>query len=360
MKKYLISLVSEQTIPNILFIKTFPEADKYVFITSSRMIEKGKSECICTICGETAGKCMEIEVDENSYSDIWKKLIEFCNQVDIRDEFIVNLTGGTKIMSIAVFDFFKNLPGQAYYIPGGKNFIEQIYPLNDKLMDITHRIKVDEFFTAYGLKISRKETKTDPEDKLLKMYDVFIKRKLPNGLLLKLREYRDSNNLDIEVFELDGFDFLINTFEVDKDKVDKHFIRFVTGGWFEEYIFHFVSKALPHSSRARNIKLPGLDNEIDVAFTLNNKIFIIESKTSIRRDGYRFLINDALYKLDSLKSKFGLYPNSFIATLDKEFFVSDAFEKSYSKRANQMNIGFLKPADLAPDRIVESFQKTFQ
>ena len=45
-RKVLISIVSDQTIPNVLFIKDFKEMDEYVFLSTEKMEQQKKTEKI--------------------------------------------------------------------------------------------------------------------------------------------------------------------------------------------------------------------------------------------------------------------------------------------------------------------------
>ena len=73
-------------------------------------------------------------------------------------------------------------------------------------------------------------------------------------------------------------------------------------------------------------------NELDVVFTLGNKLFIIECKTGIARQKD---LNDIVYKATALKDGIlgKLGANSYIFSLKKE-------EPNFSKIARNMNIKY--------------------
>ena len=108
MKKILVNLISDQTIPNVEFIKDFgSKVDAYLFITSQSMENRGIRAWITDTCRIPKEKILEpVLVNEFSFKDIETKLNE---RVNDEDEYYLNLTGGTKIMVIAVFEFFKNI-----------------------------------------------------------------------------------------------------------------------------------------------------------------------------------------------------------------------------------------------------------
>ena len=60
------------------------------------------------------------EVVEDSIVDCHRKLDEWIQGKE-KAEFIVSLTGGTKIMSIAAYEFFKDYVNRMIYIPINRN-----------------------------------------------------------------------------------------------------------------------------------------------------------------------------------------------------------------------------------------------
>lgn len=116
MANIIISLVSDQTIQNVIFIKSQPPADRYVFITTAHMERSGqsRSEWIEKAAGISAERIVVIEDD---LLDIEQRLSEGL-QAGPEDQITVNLTGGTKIMSIGVYNYCQKLTyRKIYYIP---------------------------------------------------------------------------------------------------------------------------------------------------------------------------------------------------------------------------------------------------
>lgn len=89
--------------------------------------------------------------------------------------------------------------------------------------------------------------------------------------------------------------------------------RWCNGGWFEEY----VRMTLYRLQRARHIRdfassvsvrREGVLNELDALFTVRNRLFTIECKTSIMAESEAGRVGravSALYKLDSLHDRLG-------------------------------------------------------
>jgi len=74
MSKLLISIVSDQTIPNIIFIKEFSGFDSYYFITTKAMENKGKCDSIIKSSHLDENICKKIVVIEDDIEDVIKRL----------------------------------------------------------------------------------------------------------------------------------------------------------------------------------------------------------------------------------------------------------------------------------------------
>jgi len=122
MKKTLVSLVSEQTIPNVELIKEFgDETGKHLFISTKKM----QNQLKWIIKSTDIENYDTIEVDAFDVIDIENKLneIEFGNE-----DIIVNITGGTKLMSLVINEHFKKLGATIYYLTGHSKTYLKIFP----------------------------------------------------------------------------------------------------------------------------------------------------------------------------------------------------------------------------------------
>lgn len=107
-RKILISLVSDQTIPNILLIKDLSPQDCYFFLTTAVMEsdKKQKTDAIIKTAGVEQQCCWQKrEVLEDNFESIKQGIESF--QLRDDDEITVNITGGTKPMSLATYEYFK-------------------------------------------------------------------------------------------------------------------------------------------------------------------------------------------------------------------------------------------------------------
>jgi len=136
MRSLLVTLVSDQTIPNVLCVDYF-KPDAILFVTTEKMEEKhkiratlGSLELVFNERRYTAdSNAFILKVKEDSVSDVMQKLSIWINREGLKyDKFIVNITLGTKLMSIGAFEAFRRYAktDKFVYMPLGANSIELI------------------------------------------------------------------------------------------------------------------------------------------------------------------------------------------------------------------------------------------
>ena len=98
-------------------------------------------------------------------------------------------------------------------------------------------------------------------------------------------------------------------------------IDYLTGGWFEEYVYQLIQNNVAPDDIAIGVHIDGCteirhDNELDVCFIKNNQLFVIECKSGINSES---MFNDIVYKVSSLKEVLlGLDCKSYIFSLKKD------------------------------------------
>jgi len=366
MSRVIVSIISEQTIPNYIFIKEhFKIGDELLFITSDKM--KNKIECITSTLGYLNCQVSKVVFDSNE-EEKWRKMcIRIRNSVTNNKKYIVNLTGGTKYMSMAVQSVFESYDSNFYYIPFPKNKILHCKEeLESELLD--YRVSINEYMSLHKVNYKNKNRVIEKEytDKFFSYFTDnnfdYNDKQIINGL----RQYRDlekvsnsyrlSKKIDISTIELGvikknrTFPAILNLnsflkkidFPIKEDGVIREDeIQYLTGGWFEEYVYNAVIERVEPT----DIKL-GIDivqnentnkNDLDVVFTFGNKLFVIECKTGISKTiekGEEAMFKEIAYKAATIKGTLlGLPGNSFICSL------SEGNEK-FKKTAKNMGISF--------------------
>ena len=117
------------------------------------------------------------------------------------------------------------------------------------------------------------------------------------ALAALLREFEDAGSLAIED------NTLIFASEAERD--------FVKGGWLERHVFQTVdalSSELTLRDKASNLVVRDtndVQNELDVAFLVRNRLFVIECKTARMDRPEAPKANDALFKLAEICRRVG-------------------------------------------------------
>ncbi len=356
-KKVLVSLVSAQTIPNIEFINEFKnEIDSYLFISTEFMesSKMNRTNCILEGADIIKSEYQIIIVKEDSVSDIEFKLANINNS----DKYIVNLTGGTKMMSIATYNFFSKENAEIYYKPIRTN---QIISVKDDSVfkEINNRIGVIDYLKSYGIAINRKTDFADFTNQEItkKIFNVFLKGKINYKTIERLRTKYRSKKAKYTIYDIEQTEdeelrikelsiFLEKLGFENKTKEDavitKKEIVYLTGGWFEEFIYFYFKEQLSlnnydielgvHLKKSETV----LDNDLDVVFTYNNILYVIECKTAmaLNEKVSTSLFNETIYKASALRAKFGLTVKNMLITLSNMTHPNI----DYNERASAMNI----------------------
>jgi len=176
--KLLISLISDQTIPNVLCIDYF-KPDFLLMVSTERMAEKidfitNGLKVISKDYNFLAenGNMDVINVNQESLANVAGNIEKWFADYKIKqkekfDEIIANITGGTKIMSLGLFNAVasnNNLPVKIVYIPIGSN---KIVDLSEKCYDaeycepsfeITKRLSIVQYFESNGIQITHRDS----------------------------------------------------------------------------------------------------------------------------------------------------------------------------------------------------------
>lgn len=327
MKNVLISLVSEQTIPNLELIKEFGEMTNYHIIVHTPQTVKQKN-WIIKAAQLTPEFYKTIEIDAFDINVIEQTLKDF-NFPD--ENYYLNITGGTKVMILVFQEFFKNLGAKIYYVTGKNCEYLKVFPvIGERKLKLINRISLEEYLTVYGFDI-KKSSPMNSFEQSKSILSFFLTQKMENYLtvLNLIRSRRGKSLIYNENDELQEFINQIKFIPAEPGKLNKYETKYLSGEWFEEYIYYQIKEELNLPDEAIgtgfNLKKENTPNEIDVLFVYHNKLFIIECKTSIVEnrtlpDGKikKFkLLPEIIYKSDALRNNFGLFANTSIITLEE-------------------------------------------
>jgi len=358
-------LVSDQTIPNVVYLKNIKkEWDKVLFVSTKNMesSKKNKSKAIFSAIGEVSHDILV--VDENMLFDINKRLDEYFSKNSF-DKVFVNVTGGTKIMSLAAYTFFKDKPytENIVYLPIGSSSYKQIYPLgiNGKAVDIpiVYKMGVVEYLEAVGHKIKDVGYTLSEEKSRIFFEQFFEKRDIFEKLTGILRKYREDKSARRKIKNSEDFPLIVELLKKlglnadDFDFKKKRWVDYFSGGWFEEYVYSELKKLRDKGcidDVKLNIKLDRLmedekvGNELDVLFTKNNSLSIIECKSG---DLENSDLTNTFYKVAYLNKECGLSAASYLASLDKTVFdEKEELKKDIKAKSKVFQVAYVSLNDI--------------
>ncbi|GCD78014.1 hypothetical protein JCM31826_14960 [Thermaurantimonas aggregans] len=343
--RILISTISDQPMPNYLLIKELKDIDHYVFITTQKMEAKGKCETLATTAGITSERYTKVIVSEN---DLHQNLSKY-TEVDVlnREEatYLVNVTGGTKLMSIGMWYYFSNRKNtEFYYVPFSAKGYEKVYSNKSaEFIEFTYFMGAEEYLNLHGMNCECKtEIKSD--------------KWCNNVWQYLLKSEFNTQKLPLEFKNQDG-------------SINGN----LYGDWFEQYIYLSIKRKLNLEDKyiKLGIKLKEInpthtvesamnDNEIDVLVLYKNQPFVIECKTV--HDPIKIksttLLNQ-MYKVASLNKRFGLSARSILITLAKLETLSEETRNNLRLKASLMgNIELFGNTDLQRNKIIQLIKNT--
>jgi hypothetical protein len=339
--------VSDQTIPNITVAAEL-RPDFLLLVSTSAMEKKGKSLAILDTLKlrglDYSSRHQKIEVIENSIIDLQSKVAQWMGDLAGEYDFTVNLTGGTKLMSIASYDFFTDFGSEMIYVPIPRNEYLTPFPKRRSRdpIPLGVRLTVDECLTAYGFSISNAKqlekareiagSRSEATRFLFSRYqELRPLLKWMGDLMRPLKRTQLKKGYDFEgLFDVENEAQrqLLKSFSFRDDggrvtrKIDEAERDYLRGGWLEERLFLAAREVLPPTSDVQlNVQCQdpqGNKNEFDILFALDNILHLVECKSLGAAEGTEEqvggTINDFLYKLGALRQNFGLTPKAFLAT----------------------------------------------
>ncbi|WP_374088509.1 Card1-like endonuclease domain-containing protein [Methylomicrobium lacus] len=244
----------------------------------------------------------------------------------------LNATGGTKPMSIAAYEIFREFEKPIFYVHPEQDRIVWMYPPKQPGQALADRIKLPEFFQAYGATVTGQGDKLGVPPIYRTLTEDIIGHIGPYEKALATLNFRAARaerslaaDLNDDEMRNGALRQLIDRFEsagvlaLEKNRLtfpseDARF--FVNGGWLEQHVYGLclnLKKAAGIQDIGRSIEVERLHrnqpvkNEIDVALLKDNRLYLIECKTKVFNGNHAVHSEGAqtLYKLDTLKDLLG-------------------------------------------------------
>lgn len=378
--KLAVVLVSEQTIPNVVYLKNlrdFGEGfDRILLITTDSMEENGKSDVIVKAVGGDffEGKRYDkIKVNEKMLFDVNEKLMDYFKDREF-DKVFVNITGGNKIMSLATYRFFDGFDDdkvEMVYLPIGSVNYKRIKPLgkDGKALDVPLKVRmgVDEYFRSLGVEYEASEPlKPELSKYIFKLYLKDDRKMIEITRLL--RRFRENSRDLKKIKQTDEYEKIktllgemgINIDDGEYNLKKRRWVDFLSGGWFEEYVYSKIKEMCVDDVKLnvlikRDTKIRDVKNEFDVVFIKDNNLYVVECKTG-DMSGYE--TTNALYKVAQLNNDLGLAAKSYFVSLSKSL-LDDNTKKSLQARSRLLKVKFIFRDKIKSEGIKGAF-KEFQ
>jgi len=337
--KVLLCLLSDQPVPNLLSVHHF-QPDHLVLIETAKMkLQKTAARFLkaLQIGGLDYNKrnvplALEREDDLESITRCVKQAFGQFSSA----EWIVNLTGGTKPMSIATYEFFKGVGRRLIYINVARP--AEILPMDGRAVEnCAYRLSMEQFLAAYGFESAkRKETILRDELRARRLWPATLqvaRHGLDEGWLHlspDQRSFGRKKGLDLQPRELrsphhDMQQALKDALQLTESegslvgKPDKYDVQFLTGGWLEVFLWGLLDQHqqalniwdvhLGVAARKTGVKT---ENDIDVAFLHNHSLCTLECKSGLQEHDKDA---DVLYKVEAVIRQFeALRVRSYLAT----------------------------------------------
>lgn len=342
MSTTLVSILSENNIPTYLFIKQMEgRFDKHIFLVTDKVMEKKYDQYLATAIGGYGDGAHSIVMDANNYKACVNKLGDRVPTSSDADNYIVNLTGGTKPMSLAAFSHFSKFDGTRFYYM--TTDLKAIYDFEGekKFADVTFKIPLADYLGVYGLKIQSQEDECNRQKK--RSYEIFSQFKAVN-------------------FNKNNFPLIGNA--QGNANMDGDERSYLTGAWFEQFSYYKIRKALglDGTSIAQSAKVTHVNNddvqasqdnnEMDIIFVKDNVLYTVECKVGLgsTAKNAKNNIHDAQYKAAAIAKYLGFRVRSYIFWLqDMSMFTKDDIE-FFKKNTNLLGLsGIVTGAELSKD-----------
>ncbi len=324
----LVTIVSKQTIPNILFIKEKQQAvDKFVFINTAYTVEGKFSKRIEKVCRIKAVDVVNVQVAEEDTWAIRKAIADRLQEeeLSLQDKYLVNITGGTKLMMLGVQSFFneKTTNAEFYYIAFPNTTKYQKLHLNQspEWFDLSNRINLEDYLLAHGINIASKQ------EALFKSFEYTKELTLLDMENNKTRKKQDREHTED----------------------DKRYYQW--NGFFEEYMYAMFKTHLQLDDAQIGLSVKTLqpitdvtddaDHEIDIMFVYENHLYVVECKTGIREK----LFEEMVFRLYSIKERLG-FSSGYIALLQEFRDTQNQLPPLLAKKAKPSGIYVLEGKDI--------------
>lgn len=338
--RVLLCLLSDQHVPNLLSAHHY-KPDHLVLIETERMKRRAVAQRLLNalkLGGLDYGSKHHVEPlsAEDDLSAVRGALQTAYGRYP-SGEWVANVTGGTKPMSIATYEFFKALGGKIVYTNFSRpaRIIDLVDGTTD---DCSHRLGIHEFLAGYSFESRKADDKAAEAEERAEGWREsaeLLARYASDSDVLPLgdNERKKARDKGIEL-GADRFKFPCDQLRAiwiggsSTRVLSKHEAEFLTGGWLEVFVWNLLRQRAD-ALGVWDVRL-GMEvgrcgdrtgNDFDVSFMHDYGLSMVECKSGAQDHDRSTGI---LYKVEAVTRQFrALRVRSYLATtspnvLDKE------------------------------------------
>ena len=399
--KTLVCLLSGQPIPNIVSVHHL-RPDCLVLVETEQAKKGNLLENLLQSLKERdldftdSSKHESVFVEnQNSFPDICETLRKIAKKHQ-DDDVYVNLTGGTKPMSMAALESFRTTKKTTFiYIAENEDQVVKEFLTYSVIPPAIgkHQFTVKEFALAYGFEFQKSIVKIQEAEKIAtsRWETARVIAKHVNvsegisfgdhdnyGVITLLRKAKPFHDLQPGQVSIHSEDIRHALTEFDPNirfeghvmlgRVESSLGEFLTGGWLEEFIWGLLTKKAEqlgfHDIRlgvVLSLRNKSMNNDLDVAFMDGTHFTTIECKSGLQN---HTTPQEILYKLSQVSSQQGaLHAQSLLVATSEQFFNKGGLKEGLKDRAAHYRIKLILRDEITelannPDD-VDFIKKTF-
>lgn len=323
-----ICLVSAQAAANLLpALDPVLKPEKAILIVSSKM--QTQADDLNKVMQEAGVKAERyLLTNEHDYAGTETELLELASRLG-QDDVALNITGGTKLMSLAAQSVAAVAGWQMFYVDADTDQVSWLHKDAPPATPLTQHLRLRHYLLGYGYSLPLAPEKLQLTAAQQTLTNTLVNQigslETPLSQLNWLsQQAEEKRRLQIEMDERQrdsrSLDTLLRNFEeagalkVEGNKIvfaSEAQRDFVKGGWLEAHVFRVLcdlTGELDIRDRAINLEVinrADVKNELDIAFMARNRLFIIECKTARMDKPEAPKANDTLFKLAETSKRIG-------------------------------------------------------
>lgn len=323
-----IALVSEQSAPNLLAAldPSIPVSEVLMLVTEKMRKRADAIKSVLKQSGRGIDVRSVVLDDERDINRIQNTLYALIDELAGKTV-QVNLTGGTKLMALAVNSCATVADWEQFYVDIDTDQIIWLHPKRPPQL-LSQQLRLKHYLQGYGLSLAAPVERPQLSTEWAELTRTLVKEigslevaigKL-NFLLHQQSEQSLVLRLNDSFFKDPNLDVLLRNFEQScllklngREVVfaSEAARKFVHGGWIEHHVYQSarrVTGELGIRDVGLNVEVTAADgpkNEVDVMFLARNRLHTIECKTSRMDDPNDRKANNALYKIAENRRRIG-------------------------------------------------------